>query len=171
MARHRRAYLRHVRPRARGARPSAATWIGAPAHIGGPVVARPEYDLAIIGAGAGGLIAARFAAQLGARVLLAERDRIGGDCTWTGCVPSKSLIRVAKAAHEVRTAARFGIQGASCTVDMPRVRDYVQGKVQQIYLPTSTEALGREGIEVALGPASFQDDRTLRIEERSIVAR
>ena len=134
-------------------------------------MARPEYDLAIIGAGAGGLIAARFAAQLGARVLLAERDRIGGDCTWTGCVPSKSLIRVAKAAHEVRTAARFGIQGASCTVDMPRVRDYVQGKVQQIYLPTSPEALGREGIEVALGPASFQDDRTLRIEERSIVAR
>ena len=71
--------------------------------------ARTDYDLVIIGAGAAGLIAARFAARLGARVLLAERDRIGGDCTWTGCVPSKSLIRVAKAAHEVRTAQRFGL--------------------------------------------------------------
>src|SRR6516164_10889863 len=114
-----------------------------------------EHDLAIIGAGAGGLIAARFAAQLGARVLLAERDRIGGDCTWTGCVPSKSLIRVAKAAHEIRTAVRFGIGAPSATVDMPHVHDYVQAKVQQIYRPTSPEALEREGIAVALGPASF----------------
>lgn len=134
-------------------------------------MARPAYDLAIIGAGAGGLIAARFAAQLGVRVLLAERDRIGGDCTWTGCVPSKSLIRVAKAAHELRTAHRFGIAAASCIVDMPTVRGYVQGKVQQIYKPTSPEALEREGIHVALGPASFENSRTLRIGERSVVAR
>jgi pyruvate/2-oxoglutarate dehydrogenase complex dihydrolipoamide dehydrogenase (E3) component len=134
-------------------------------------VARPEYDLAIIGAGAGGLIGARFAAQLGARVLLAERDRIGGDCTWTGCVPSKSLIRVAKAAHEIRAAQRFGIGGASCTVDMRQVRDYVRSKVQQIYEPSSPEALEREGINVALGPASFENDRALRIGGRSIVAR
>lgn len=134
-------------------------------------MARAEYDLAIIGAGAAGLIAARFAAQLGARVLLAERDRIGGDCTWTGCVPSKSLIRVAKAAHEVRTAQRFGISAASCAVDMPNVRDYVQSKVQQIYRPTSPEALEGEGIHVALGPASFENDRRLRIGERSVVAR
>ncbi len=134
-------------------------------------MARPEYDLAIIGAGAAGLIAARLAAQLGARVLLAERDRIGGDCTWTGCVPSKSLIRVAKAAHEIRTAQRFGIAGATGTVDMTIVRDYVHRKVQQIYQPTSPEALEREGIRVALGPASFENDRTLRIGERSVVAR
>jgi pyruvate/2-oxoglutarate dehydrogenase complex dihydrolipoamide dehydrogenase (E3) component len=134
-------------------------------------VARTEYDLAIIGAGAGGLIAARFAAHLGARVLLAERDRIGGDCTWTGCVPSKALIRVAKAAHEIRTAQRFGLNGASCAVAMPKVRDYVQRKVQQIYHPTSTEALEREGIHVVLGRASFENRCTLRIGERSIVAR
>jgi pyruvate/2-oxoglutarate dehydrogenase complex dihydrolipoamide dehydrogenase (E3) component len=134
-------------------------------------VARPEYDLAVIGAGAAGLIAARFAAQLGARVLLAERDRIGGDCTWIGCVPSKSLIRVAKAAHDIRTAQRFGIGVGSCAVDMRQVRDYVQGKVQDIYEPTAPDALKREGIDVALGPASFENDRTLRIGERSVVAR
>ena len=134
-------------------------------------MARPEYDLAIIGAGAAGLIAARFAAQLGARVLLAERNRIGGDCTWTGCVPSKSLIRAAKAAHEIRTAHRFGLGGASCTVDMPRVRAYVQGRVQQIYKPTAPEALEREGITVALGPAGFENERALQIGKQSIVAR
>lgn len=134
-------------------------------------MARPEYDLAIVGAGAAGLIAARFAAQLGARVLLAERDRIGGDCTWTGCVPSKSLIRVAKAAHEIRSAQRFGLAGGPCTVDMPAVREYVHRKVQQIYEPTSPEALEREGIDVGLGPTWFDNDRTLRVGERSILAR
>lgn len=133
--------------------------------------ARTSYDFVIIGAGAAGLIAARFAARLGARVLLAERDRIGGDCTWTGCVPSKSLIRVAKAAHEVRSAQRFGLQAASCTVDMSRVREYVQRKVQEIYEPTSPEALGREGIDVALGPTAFENARTLRVGERSVVGR
>jgi pyruvate/2-oxoglutarate dehydrogenase complex dihydrolipoamide dehydrogenase (E3) component len=133
----------------------------------------PEYDLAIIGAGSGGLIAARFAVQLGARVLLTERDRIGGDCTWTGCVPSKSLIRVAKAVHEIRTAQRFGIEidTSACAVDMNRVRDYVQSKVQQIYEPTAPAALTREGIEVAIGPTSFEDDRTLRVGDRSVRAR
>jgi pyruvate/2-oxoglutarate dehydrogenase complex dihydrolipoamide dehydrogenase (E3) component len=132
---------------------------------------RPEYDLAVIGAGSGGLVAARFAAHLGARVVLAERDRIGGDCTWTGCVPSKSLIRAAKAAHQIRTARRFGIDAGSCDVDMAQVRDYVQGKVQAVYREESPEALTREGIEVVLGPAAFEDERTLRIGERTVLAR
>jgi pyruvate/2-oxoglutarate dehydrogenase complex dihydrolipoamide dehydrogenase (E3) component len=134
-------------------------------------VARTDYDLVIIGAGAAGLIAARFAAQLGARVLLAERDRIGGDCTWTGCVPSKSIIRAAKAAHEIRTAQRFGVGTASCTVDMAAVRDYVQRKVQEIYQQTSPDALGREGIDVALGGATFESPRALRVGERVFVGR
>jgi pyruvate/2-oxoglutarate dehydrogenase complex dihydrolipoamide dehydrogenase (E3) component len=130
-----------------------------------------SHDLAVVGAGAGGLIAARFAARLGARVLLIEKDRIGGDCTWTGCVPSKSLIRAAKAAHEIRTASRFGITAASCVVDMREVRDYVQRNVEEIYKPTSPEALSREGIEVTLGPASFEDARSLRVGTRLFSAR
>jgi pyruvate/2-oxoglutarate dehydrogenase complex dihydrolipoamide dehydrogenase (E3) component len=134
-------------------------------------MAPTDYDLVVIGAGAAGLIAARFAAQLGARVLLAERDRIGGDCTWTGCVPSKSLIRVAKAAHEIRTARRFGLDAASCTVDMAAVREYVQRKAQEIYQPTSPDALKREGIDVALGSTTFESPRALRVGERVFVGR
>ena len=134
-------------------------------------MARPDFDLAIIGAGAGGLIAARFAAQIGAKVVLAERDRIGGDCTWTGCVPSKSLIRVAKAAHEFRTADRFGLTRPTVAVDMSRVREYVHRKVLEIYEPTSPGALEHEGIIVALGAASFIDGRTLQAGDRTITAR
>jgi pyruvate/2-oxoglutarate dehydrogenase complex dihydrolipoamide dehydrogenase (E3) component len=68
-----------------------------------------SYDLAIIGAGSGGIVAARFAARAGARVALVEKHRIGGDCTWTGCVPSKALLKVARVAHEARHVSLFGL--------------------------------------------------------------
>ena len=53
------------------------------------------YDLVVLGGGTGGVVSARVAAVVGARVALIERDRVGGDCLWTGCVPSKSLIAAA----------------------------------------------------------------------------
>jgi pyruvate/2-oxoglutarate dehydrogenase complex dihydrolipoamide dehydrogenase (E3) component len=134
-------------------------------------MAQPPHDLVVIGAGSGGLTAARFAAQLGARVALVERDRIGGDCTWTGCVPSKSLIRVAKVAHEVRIAARFGVSASSPIVQMNVVRRYIDDKVQRIYAPTSPEALTREGIDVVLGRAAFVDARTVRVGDRTLQGR
>jgi pyruvate/2-oxoglutarate dehydrogenase complex dihydrolipoamide dehydrogenase (E3) component len=134
-------------------------------------MARADYDLVVIGAGAAGLIAARFAAALGARVLLAERERIGGDCTWTGCVPSKSLIRAAKAAHEIRTASRFGVSATACTVDMAAIRAYVQRKVEEIYQPTSPEMLEREGIAVALGPTRFETADRLRVGDRVVTGK
>src|SRR5258707_7799617 len=95
-------------------------------------MSKQQYDLVIIGAGAGGLIAAGFAAQLGAKVALVEKNRIGGDCTWTGCVPSKALLKAAKVAHEVRTASRFGIGSHLPTVDMQSVRGYVRRASQQV---------------------------------------
>jgi pyruvate/2-oxoglutarate dehydrogenase complex dihydrolipoamide dehydrogenase (E3) component len=76
------------------------------------------YDLVIIGSGSAGLTAARFAAQLGVHVALVEKDRVGGDCTWTGCVPSKALLKVAKVIHSTRHADQYGIRTTPPTVDM-----------------------------------------------------
>jgi len=67
-------------------------------------------DLLVIGGGSAGLVGARTAASFGASVLLVERDRPGGDCLWTGCVPSKALLATAGAATDARTATRFGIE-------------------------------------------------------------
>src|SRR6516225_2793941 len=92
-----------------------------------------EFDLVIVGAGSGGLTAAGFAAQLGAKVALVEKNRIGGDCTWTGCVPSKALLKVAKVAHEIRGAGRYGISTNSPEIDMPAVREYVRGAIASVY--------------------------------------
>src|SRR5712691_12548273 len=93
-----------------------------------------QYDLAIIGAGSGGLTAAAFAARLGVRVALIEKHKIGGDCTWTGCVPSKALLKAAKVAHEARTASHYGIRVANATTDMSAVRDYVRGEIGRAHV-------------------------------------
>src|SRR5882672_5506883 len=111
-------------------------------------MSKQQYDLVIIGAGAGGLIAAGFAVQLGAKVALVEKNRIGGDCTWTGCVPSKALLKAAKVAHEVRTAARFGIDAGPPIADMIKVRDYVRQAIQQVYQFESPPELREKGVEV-----------------------
>ena len=129
------------------------------------------YDLAIIGAGSTGLIAADFAVKLGARVALLERGRIGGDCTWTGCVPSKSLLKAAKVAHDMRTASRFGVQSQPPVVDMKQVREYLRSTVHQIYQGTTPEALRAKGLEVHLGPVGFVDAHTLLVGDTRLTSK
>ena len=131
----------------------------------------PEYDLAIIGAGAAGLIAADFAVQLGAKTALLEKGLIGGDCTWTGCVPSKSLIKVATVAHDARMAARYGVHVSAPVTDMAQVRAYLRATIQQIYEPTKPEALRKKGMEVLLGAARFLDPHTIEVGTQQIRAK
>src|SRR6516164_10000833 len=69
-----------------------------------------RYNLVVIGAGTAGLVTAAGAAGLGARVALVERDYLGGDCLNFGCVPSKAILRAARAVADVRNAARFGVR-------------------------------------------------------------
>jgi pyruvate/2-oxoglutarate dehydrogenase complex dihydrolipoamide dehydrogenase (E3) component len=130
-----------------------------------------EYDLAIIGAGAGGLTAADFALKLGAKVALIEKNRIGGDCTWIGCVPSKSLLKAAKIAHDVRRAGRFGICADGPAADMERVRNYVRETIHEIYQSHTPEALRAKGIEIILGPGRFVDRNTISAGERRVRAK
>jgi pyruvate/2-oxoglutarate dehydrogenase complex dihydrolipoamide dehydrogenase (E3) component len=134
-------------------------------------MSKPEYDLAILGAGASGLIAADFAVQLGARTALLDKGPIGGDCTWTGCVPSKSLIKVATVAHHARNAARFGVTTSEPVVDMAVVRDYLRATIQQIYKPTEPETLSKKGMDVLIGATRFLDPHTLEVGEQRIRAK
>lgn len=131
----------------------------------------PEYDLAIVGAGASGLIAADFAVQLGAKTALLEKGLIGGDCTWTGCVPSKSLIKVATVAHHARIASRYGVHAGAPAVNMTEVREYLRATIQQIYKPTMPDALRKKGMDVLLGETRFLDAHTLQVDNEQIRAK
>ncbi len=68
-----------------------------------------DYDAIIIGGGAAGLTASGIAANVGAKTMMIEAHRLGGDCTWTGCVPSKVLLKAGKLAHQIRNAGKFGL--------------------------------------------------------------
>jgi pyruvate/2-oxoglutarate dehydrogenase complex dihydrolipoamide dehydrogenase (E3) component len=113
---------------------------------------RYSYDVTIIGGGSGGLTAARLAQALGARVCLIDKERLGGDCLHYGCVPSKSLIHVAKVVQQARTAAELGLAPAELTVDMGRVTQYVQGVIERASVAEQTYT---EGVEVRFGKFAF----------------
>ena len=129
------------------------------------------YDLVIVGGGSAGLTAAGFAVQLGARVALVEKHRIGGDCTWTGCVPSKTLLKSARVAHEMRTASRFGLNSTEPSIDFKAVMSHVRDVVLEIYSHESPEALKADGIEVYSSAARFLDPHTLAAGESQLTAR
>lgn len=130
-----------------------------------------RFDLIIIGAGAAGLIAADFARSLGADVALIEADRIGGDCTWTGCVPSKSLLKAASVAATASEGSRFGILADAPRADMAAVREYVRACIAHIYAPTAPERLQQGSLSVLSGAAQFLDAHTLALGERQLRAR
>lgn len=115
-----------------------------------PVPTQPQ-DLVVIGGGTAGLVAAVGAAGVGARVTLVEEDRTGGDCLWTGCVPSKALLSAAHAAHTARTADRHGLGTAELDVDLGRVMDAVRASQDAIAPHDSPERLRREGVAVVAG--------------------
>ena len=128
------------------------------------------YDLVVIGGGSAGLTAAGFAARIGATVLIAA-ERLGGDCTWTGCIPSKALIRAARQAHDGRLAGRIGIGTGAVKVDFPRVMADVRAVIDRVYSHETPEALANQGVEVALGPVRFVDAETVETQGRRIRGR
>ncbi len=127
-----------------------------------------DVDLLVIGGGTAGLVAAKTAAGFGATALLVEAYRMGGDCLWTGCVPSKSLIAVAAAAHDARAARRFGVTATDVRVDFAAAMRHVHAAMHEIEPVDSVEATEAAGALVVIGRARFTGPRTAEIDGRPI---
>jgi glutathione reductase (NADPH) len=106
-----------------------------------------DYDLFVIGAGSGGVRAARIAAGHGARVAIAEEYRIGGTCVIRGCVPKKLLVYGAHFAEDLADARRFGWDVPKCAFDWPVLRDNVLGEVARLE-GIYAETLGNQHVEI-----------------------
>ncbi len=126
------------------------------------------YDLIVIGAGSAGLTAAAFNGELGRKVAVIEREQVGGDCTWTGCMPSKALLHVAKIAHNIRIAGDYGITTSPPETDMEKVHDYIHSVIQGVYKHETPEKVTERGIEVVLGDAKFIDQHTIQVGDRTM---
>jgi len=114
-----------------------------------------ETDICVIGGGSGGLSVAAGASQMGARTVLIEKGRMGGDCLNFGCVPSKALIAAGHAAHTLRRSSRFGIRAGEPAIDFQGVHDHVQGVIQAIAPNDSVERFTGLGVTVLQAAARF----------------
>ncbi len=116
---------------------------------------RTAWDLLVLGGGTAGLVAAKTAAGFGASVLLVERDRIGGDCLWTGCVPSKALLAAAHAAAAARAAGTLGVTADRVAVDFAAVMRHVHRAIATIAPTDSPHAMGAAGVKAAHATGQF----------------
>ena len=130
-----------------------------------------RYDLAVIGGGSGGLTAAIMGSRLGAKVILIDKESLGGDCLHHGCVPSKALIASAKLAHRMRQAERWGLGKADPRVDIRAVMARIRRIQDTIGEHDSVASLAEHGVEVAFGGARFLSAHRLAIgNDREIEA-
>ena len=115
-----------------------------------------RYNLVVLGAGTAGLVSAVGAAGLGAKVAIIEKHLMGGDCLNFGCVPSKSLLRAARAVHAVRTAEAFGVRMAGeVSLDFGAAMERMRKLRAGISHNDSAHRLAGLGIDVFLGEAKF----------------
>ncbi|SLN32279.1 dihydrolipoyl dehydrogenase family protein [Oceanibacterium hippocampi] len=130
-----------------------------------------NVDLCVIGAGSGGLSVAAGAAQMGARVVLIEKHKMGGDCLNYGCVPSKALLAAAHAAETIRRSGRFGVNGHEPAVDFAAVNRHVHGVIAGIAPHDSVERFEGLGVDVRQGAGRFVGPREVMVNDETIRAK
>ena len=130
-----------------------------------------DNNLVVIGAGSGGLVAALIAATVKARVTLIERNRMGGDCLNTGCVPSKSLLRSAKMLSYAARAKEFGFKNATVEFDFAEVMERVQRIIKKIEPHDSVERYTELGVNCIMGDARITSPYSIRVDDREITTR
>lgn len=133
--------------------------------------ARFDRNLVVIGAGSAGLVTAYIAAATRASVSLIEKHRMGGDCLNTGCVPSKTLIRSARAAHEARQAGRFGIETGTVNVDFAAVMERIQSVIRTIEPHDSVDRYTELGVDCIQGEARIVDPWRVEVDGRTLTTR
>ena len=125
-----------------------------------------EYDLTIIGGGSAGLVLAVAGAKLGKKTALVEKHRLGGDCLWTGCVPSKAILKSGKIAHYAKDAEKYGVLVKDAQVDFARVMEYVHSTQHTIEQEHDNPERFREmGVNVIFGEGHFESPRTFVVQD------
>lgn len=131
-----------------------------------------DYDMIVIGGGAGGLTAAGMSVSFGAKTALIEAKKLGGDCTWYGCVPSKTLLKAAKIAHYFKTANRYGLEASEVKFDFAKVMEHVHQTQEEVYRDADDPAIYRKmGIDVLAGTAKFLDNHRIEFDENGATSR
>ncbi|MGQ0794075.1 MAG: dihydrolipoyl dehydrogenase family protein [Deltaproteobacteria bacterium] len=130
-----------------------------------------DYDIAVIGGGAAGLTVASGAVKFGLRVALIEKEKLGGDCLYYGCVPSKTLIHSAKVASLIRRAKEFGLDETPLSFNFANVMSHVHEVIQKIGVNDDPERFRKMGVDVISGDPKFISSKEIEINGRRIKSR
>jgi pyruvate/2-oxoglutarate dehydrogenase complex dihydrolipoamide dehydrogenase (E3) component len=131
-----------------------------------------DYDLIVIGGGAAGLVAATGAATLGAKVALIEKNKLGGDCTWYGCVPSKALLKSAQAFSSLKDLRELGISvSQNANYDTRGVMSYVTDAIRKISAHHPPELFEKRGIRVLFASPKFINKWTIELNNQYLTSK
>lgn len=130
-----------------------------------------DYNVVVIGAGAGGLVSAYITSAAKAKVALIEQHQMGGDCLNTGCVPSKALLRTAKVAHEIREGARFGVHSGEPEIDFNAMMAHIRGAIARIEPHDSRARYTELGVDCIAGTARLHSPWQVAVNGRLISTR
>jgi pyruvate/2-oxoglutarate dehydrogenase complex dihydrolipoamide dehydrogenase (E3) component len=130
-----------------------------------------SFDVVVLGGGTAGLVTASGCARLGRRVALIERDALGGDCLWTGCVPTKALVASAKLAHQMRHADAFGLERVEPRVTPKSVMDAMRAVRRDISRHDDPEKFRKLGIDVIEGEAKLVSRNEVEVAGRKLIAK
>jgi len=136
-----------------------------------PVPEQFDYNVVVIGAGSAGLVTSYIAAAVKAKVALIEKERMGGDCLNTGCVPSKALIRSAKMVSYLKRAQEFGLQPSQPEVDFAAVMERVQRVIGKVAPHDSVERYTGLGVDCIVGEARVTTPYTVEVNGRVLTTR
>lgn len=132
---------------------------------------REKFDVVVIGGGGAGLTAAKTLKGMGKNVAIVEKGRMGGECTWSGCVPSKALIRISHVAHDLRELERYGLEMKGLIeLDTGGVMKAVDRVRRNVYEGEKPEVLESEGISVLPGKAFFINRNTILVNGQEVDA-
>jgi pyruvate/2-oxoglutarate dehydrogenase complex dihydrolipoamide dehydrogenase (E3) component len=130
-----------------------------------------SFDVVVIGGGTAGLVTASGCARLGRKVALIEREKLGGDCLWTGCVPTKALVATARLVHQMRHADAYGLEPQTVRVIPKSVMDSMRAQRHAIEHHDDPAKFRALGIEVIFGDAKFISRKEVGVEGRRLTAK
>ena len=134
-------------------------------------MAKKDYNIIVIGAGSAGLVSAYIGSVVKAKVAIIEKNQMGGDCLFTGCVPSKALIRTGKILSYIKRSQDFGLKSAQVDFDFPDVMERVQNVIQKIEPHDSSERYTKLGVDCITGAAKILSPNAVEVNGKTLTTK
>ena len=130
-----------------------------------------KYDVIIIGGGPAGLVASKILVAFGKKTAIVEKSKLGGDCTHSGCIPSKTLLKSAKVYHDSKNLSKYGLKINNIDIDTSSVLSHVRSVVDEVYSHKTPEIFEDAGVHIIEGFAKFKSKNCIYVDGNTYYAK